>query len=157
MSFLGVSRRLTNHIRSCHDQIDSNIKPSSEAVYFDSYSIHHHHHTHPKNSSQKLLLALHQRYHNILVITTNFQASKLHHIVNMGAVVSCIEGLFRTIGSCLMAIVNGVASILTAIIHGIASFLDILISFLTCGYCGGRRRGRGGTTGRRHRTTTSRI
>lgn len=51
-----------------------------------------------------------------------------------------------------MAIVNGIASILTAIIHGIASFFNILISFLTCGYCG-RKRG-GGTRTRGHHTTS---
>ncbi|KAI4604211.1 hypothetical protein LQW54_004434 [Pestalotiopsis sp. IQ-011] len=70
----------------------------------------------------------------------------------MGAVVSCIQSLFRTIGNVLMAIVNGIASILTAIIHGIASFFNILISFLTCGYCG-RKRG-GGTRTRGHHTTS---
>ncbi|KAK6068493.1 hypothetical protein SCUP234_07631 [Seiridium cupressi] len=69
----------------------------------------------------------------------------------MGAVVSCVQSLFRTIGNVLMAIVNGIASILTAIIHGIASFFTILISFLTCGYCG---RKRGGTTTRGHHTTS---
>ncbi|KAK8048699.1 hypothetical protein PG994_010429 [Apiospora phragmitis] len=72
----------------------------------------------------------------------------------MGAAVSCIKSMFQTIGSVLMAIVNGIGSILTAIIHGIVSFLDILISFLTCGYCGGKRK-RGGRT--KHATTTSRI
>ncbi|KAK7969376.1 hypothetical protein PG984_000650 [Apiospora sp. TS-2023a] len=71
----------------------------------------------------------------------------------MGAVVSCIKSCFATIGSVLMAIVNGIGSILTAIIHGIVSFLDILISFLTCGYCGGKRKSRGHKT----HTTTSRI
>ncbi|ORY60568.1 uncharacterized protein BCR38DRAFT_397118 [Pseudomassariella vexata] len=71
----------------------------------------------------------------------------------MGAVVSCVQNLFRTIGNCLMAIVNGIASILTAIIHGIASFFTILISFLTCGYCGRRR----GGTMRSHGHTTSRV
>ncbi|KAI1854251.1 hypothetical protein JX265_000659 [Neoarthrinium moseri] len=72
----------------------------------------------------------------------------------MGAVVSCIQNMFRTIGSCLMAIVNGIAGILTAIIHGIASFFNILISFLTCGYCG---RKRGARAGRSHGTRTSRV
>ncbi|KAI1755730.1 hypothetical protein F4782DRAFT_527091 [Xylaria castorea] len=56
----------------------------------------------------------------------------------MGAVVSCIQSIFRTIGSVLMAIVNGIGSILTAIISGIVAFFDILITFFTCGYCGGR-------------------
>ena len=63
-----------------------------------------------------------------------------------------IKSCFQTIGSVLMAIVNGIGSILTAIIHGIVSFLDILISFLTCGYCGGKRK-----RTRKTHTTTSRI
>ncbi|KAI0125231.1 hypothetical protein BJ170DRAFT_495549 [Xylariales sp. AK1849] len=67
----------------------------------------------------------------------------------MGAVVSCIQSLFRTIGNVLMAIVNGIASILTAIIHGIAAFFTILISFLTCGYCG-KKRSRGGAHSTSH-------
>jgi len=58
----------------------------------------------------------------------------------MGAVVSCIESLFQTIGACLMAIVNGIASVLQAIIGAIAAFFDIIISCLTCGRSGGRRR-----------------
>ncbi|KAI0201755.1 hypothetical protein F4808DRAFT_459523 [Astrocystis sublimbata] len=74
----------------------------------------------------------------------------------MGAVVSCVQSVFRTIGSVLMAIVNGVGSILQAIISGIVTFLDIIISFFTCGYCGGRRKRTGGTR-RSHGTRTSRI
>ncbi|OIW30997.1 hypothetical protein CONLIGDRAFT_562909, partial [Coniochaeta ligniaria NRRL 30616] len=71
----------------------------------------------------------------------------------MGAVVSCIQNLFRTIGNCIMAVVSGIGGILTAIINGIVSFIGILVSFLTCGYCGGRRRGHA-STGRHHTTTT---
>lgn len=63
----------------------------------------------------------------------------------MGAVVSCFEAICRTIGSVLMAIVNGIGAILTAIINGIVAFFDIIISCLTCGRGGGRRR-RGHTT-----------
>jgi len=62
----------------------------------------------------------------------------------MGAVVSCITGMFQAIGSCLMAIVNGIAAILQGVIGAIAAFFDILISCLTCGRGGGRRHG-GGT------------
>ncbi|TVY47214.1 hypothetical protein LOCC1_G002421 [Lachnellula occidentalis] len=58
----------------------------------------------------------------------------------MGAVVSCIQSLCQTIGACLMAIVNGIASILQAIVGGIAAFFDIIISCVTCGRGGGRRR-----------------
>ncbi|KAI0147503.1 hypothetical protein GGR57DRAFT_505680 [Xylariaceae sp. FL1272] len=72
----------------------------------------------------------------------------------MGAVVSCVQSIFRTIGNVIMAIVNGIGNILHAIISGIVSFFDILISFLTCGYCGKSRRG--GTRSHRH-TTTSRV
>ncbi|KAI2605040.1 uncharacterized protein GGS25DRAFT_524544 [Hypoxylon fragiforme] len=83
----------------------------------------------------------------------------------MGAVVSCVQSIFRTIGNVIMAIISGVGNILHAIITGIVSFFGILVSFLTCGYCGGRSRGTTGhsTTGRRrwgrrsHATTTSRI
>jgi hypothetical protein len=39
-----------------------------------------------------------------------------------------------------MAIVNGIAAILQGVISAIAAFFDILISCLTCGYAGGRRR-----------------
>jgi hypothetical protein len=66
-----------------------------------------------------------------------------------------------------MAVVSGIGGILTAIINGIVSFIGILVSFLTCGYCGGHKRGHStGTTGtgrrgwgsrRHHTTTTSRI
>ncbi|KAI2469719.1 hypothetical protein F4781DRAFT_207867 [Annulohypoxylon bovei var. microspora] len=86
----------------------------------------------------------------------------------MGAVVSCVEGVFRTIGNVIMAIISGVGSILQAIISGIVTFCGIIVSFLTCGYCSGGRRhrtsGTGTTTGRRSWgrrrhgvTTTSRI
>ncbi|KAI1473863.1 hypothetical protein K445DRAFT_322508 [Daldinia sp. EC12] len=88
----------------------------------------------------------------------------------MGAVVSCVESIFRTIGNVIMAIVSGIGNILHAIISGIVSFFGIVVSFLTCGYCGGHRRARTGgmstgtTTGtrrgwgrRRHATTASRI
>ncbi|KAF6219539.1 hypothetical protein HO133_004008 [Letharia lupina] len=54
---------------------------------------------------------------------------------------SQIESLFQTLGSCLMAIVNGIGSVLQAIIAGIVSCFDIIISCLTCGRGGGRRRG----------------
>ncbi|KAL2133335.1 hypothetical protein VTI74DRAFT_2530 [Chaetomium olivicolor] len=82
----------------------------------------------------------------------------------MGAVVSCIESCFRTIGRTLMAIVNGIGSIIMAIVNGIVNFLDIIIGCLTCNTCGGHRRHR--TTGRttrrgfgrrRHVGTTSTI
>ncbi|KAF4549997.1 Hypothetical protein D9617_19g103020 [Elsinoe fawcettii] len=64
----------------------------------------------------------------------------------MGAVVSCIQSVFRSIGNCLTAIVSGIANILKAIVNGIASVLNTIISCLTCG-----------KAGRRRTTTTSRV
>ncbi|CBX92987.1 hypothetical protein LEMA_P038880.1 [Plenodomus lingam JN3] len=67
----------------------------------------------------------------------------------MGAVVSCIKSIFRTIGNCIMAIVNAIAAGLKAVINAIVSLFGIIISCLTCGRGGG---------GRRTRTThTSRV
>ena len=40
-----------------------------------------------------------------------------------------------------MAIVNGIGAVLQAIIGAIVSLFDIIISCLTCGRGGGRRRG----------------
>ena len=59
----------------------------------------------------------------------------------MGAVVSCIKSIFRTIGNCIMAIVNAIAGVLKAIINAIVALFDIIISCLTCGRGGSRRRG----------------
>ncbi|KYK59782.1 hypothetical protein DCS_00916 [Drechmeria coniospora] len=60
-----------------------------------------------------------------------------------------------TIGSCIMAVISGIGGILQAIISGIVSFCGIIVSFVTCGYCG-RRHGAGGR--RMHtRTRRSRI
>jgi hypothetical protein len=57
-----------------------------------------------------------------------------------------------------MAVVTGIGNILTAIIHGVVNFIGIIVSFLTCGYCGGKSRKRTGTHSTRgHHTTTSRI
>lgn len=84
----------------------------------------------------------------------------------MGAVVSCVRGrpvprpsppppgealltvapppqirsALQTIGGCIMAVISGIGGILQAIISGIVSFCGIVVSFLTCGYCGKRRR-----------------
>ena len=74
----------------------------------------------------------------------------------MGAVVSCVSGLFRTIGNGIMAVISGIGNILHAIINAVVSFLGILVSFFTCGYCGGRRRGGTHTTGTR-RTRRSHV
>jgi hypothetical protein len=74
----------------------------------------------------------------------------------MGAVVSCISNLLRTIGNGIMAVISGIGGILTSIINAIVSFLGILVSFFTCGYCGGKRRGGAHSTGTR-RTRRSRV
>lgn len=46
----------------------------------------------------------------------------------MGAVVSCIQSVFRAIGQCIMAVVNAIGSILMAIVNGIVAVFDIIIS-----------------------------
>ncbi|RYP68299.1 hypothetical protein DL770_008462 [Monosporascus sp. CRB-9-2] len=75
----------------------------------------------------------------------------------MGAVFSCIADAFRAVGRAIMAVISGIGGIITAIVNGIVSFCGVIISFLTCGYCG-RRGGTGGRHTRRHgATTTSRI
>lgn len=66
-----------------------------------------------------------------------------------------------------MAIINGIGGIIMAVVNGIINFLGIIVGFLTCNTCGGRRRSHrttGGTTGRRrgfgrrrHVGTTSTI
>jgi hypothetical protein len=45
-----------------------------------------------------------------------------------------------------MAIVNGIGAVLNAIINAIVGLFDIIISCLTCGHGGGRRRHRMTTT-----------
>ncbi|KAF2116728.1 hypothetical protein BDV96DRAFT_645141 [Lophiotrema nucula] len=59
----------------------------------------------------------------------------------MGAVVSCIQSILRTIGNCLMAIVHAIGAACTAVINAIVALFDIIISCVTCGRGGGRRRG----------------
>jgi hypothetical protein len=41
-----------------------------------------------------------------------------------------------------MAIVNGIGAILQAIISGVVTVFDVIISCVTCGAAGGRRRHR---------------
>jgi hypothetical protein len=53
-----------------------------------------------------------------------------------------IKSIFRTIGNCIMAIVNAIAAGLKAIINAIVSLFGIIISCLTCGRGGGRRKTR---------------
>ncbi|OJJ04776.1 hypothetical protein ASPVEDRAFT_86158 [Aspergillus versicolor CBS 583.65] len=67
----------------------------------------------------------------------------------MGAVFSCIADLFRSIGACIMGVVNAIATGIKVVINGIVSVLGVLVSCLTCGYCGRRRRG---TRGMHHRS-----
>ena len=65
----------------------------------------------------------------------------LEDLTNSVSLPKQIKSVFQTIGACLMAIVNGIGSVLQAIIAGIVSLFDIIISCLTCGRGGGRRRG----------------
>ncbi|RCI13831.1 hypothetical protein L249_8247 [Ophiocordyceps polyrhachis-furcata BCC 54312] len=57
----------------------------------------------------------------------------------MGAVISCIQACFRTIGNAIMAVISGIGGILQAIISAVVNFCGIIVRFLTCGYCGGSR------------------
>ncbi|KAF2639363.1 hypothetical protein P280DRAFT_403165 [Massarina eburnea CBS 473.64] len=66
----------------------------------------------------------------------------------MGAVVSCITAVFRTIGNAIMAVISAIGAALTAVINGIVALFGIIISCLTCGRGGGRRR-----TARTHHTS----
>ncbi|ORY18801.1 hypothetical protein BCR34DRAFT_473122 [Clohesyomyces aquaticus] len=59
----------------------------------------------------------------------------------MGAVVSCVQAVLRTIGNALMAVVHAIGAIIMAIVNGIVALFDIIISCLTCGKGGSRRRG----------------
>lgn len=52
-----------------------------------------------------------------------------------------------------MAVVSGIGNILHALINAVVSFFGIIISFFTCGYCGGKRRSKGTST----RTRRSRV
>jgi uncharacterized membrane protein YuzA (DUF378 family) len=64
-----------------------------------------------------------------------------------------IRSCLQTIGDLVMAIIGGIGRILTAIVNGIVRLCGILVSFLTCGYCGSK----GGRTKRRghsHMRTT---
>lgn len=56
-----------------------------------------------------------------------------------------------------MAVVSGIGGIITAIVNGIVSFIGVLVSFLTCGYCGGKRKGGRSHAGGHHSTRTSRV
>ncbi|KAF4583024.1 hypothetical protein GQ602_006168 [Ophiocordyceps camponoti-floridani] len=64
----------------------------------------------------------------------------------MGAVISCISAALRTIGNAIMAVISGIGGILQAIISAIVSFCGIVVNFLTCGSCGGRRKRAGATS-----------
>ncbi|KAK3363536.1 hypothetical protein B0T25DRAFT_562541 [Lasiosphaeria hispida] len=81
----------------------------------------------------------------------------------MGAVVSCIQSVFRAIGRAIMTIVNAIGSIIMAIVNGVITVIGAIVGFLTCNTCGGRRhRATHGTRSRgfgrrRHAHTTTTI
>lgn len=50
-----------------------------------------------------------------------------------------IAGVFQSIGACLRGIVNAIGSVIMAIVNGVVSLCDIIITCLTCGYCGRRK------------------
>merc|ERR1712000_606364 len=99
---------------------------------------------HTNKQTTKLISTSRQRILKLSTTTTSYtqssQSRTAQHLRN-GAVVSCIKSLFQTIGACIMAVVNGIAGMLKAIINAIASFFGIIVSCLTCGRGGGRRRG----------------
>lgn len=51
-----------------------------------------------------------------------------------------ITGVFHSIGACLKGIVSTIGSIIMAIVNGVVSLCNVLITCVTCGYCGGGRR-----------------
>lgn len=77
-------------------------------------------------------------------LTPNLWSAKL-------TVLNQIGDVFRSIGACLMGIVNTIGRVCKAIIDGVVTVIDVIISCLTCGYCGRRRRMTRGTTTRRSR------
>ncbi|QPC69911.1 hypothetical protein HYE68_000663 [Fusarium pseudograminearum] len=66
----------------------------------------------------------------------------------MGGVMSCIRSCLQTIGDAIMAVIGGIGRILQAIIGAVVRFCGIIVSFLTCGYCGSK----GGRTKRQTRS-----
>ncbi|KAM5346877.1 hypothetical protein ACJ41O_009882 [Fusarium nematophilum] len=71
----------------------------------------------------------------------------------MGGIMSCIRSALQTIGDAIMAVIRGVAGIVTALINAVVRFCGIIVSFLTCGYCGSRSGRARRRTGRHMRTT----
>ncbi|KAJ7084161.1 hypothetical protein C8R43DRAFT_1051804 [Mycena crocata] len=55
--------------------------------------------------------------------------------LSMGAIISCISGIFQCIGDCIMGIVGLIAGCLECIIGAIASCLAGIADCLTCGAC----------------------
>lgn len=52
-----------------------------------------------------------------------------------------------------MAVVSGIGNIIHALISAVVRFCGIIVSFLTCGYCGSRSGRARRRTGRHMRTT----
>ncbi|KAF5002079.1 hypothetical protein FDECE_10726 [Fusarium decemcellulare] len=71
----------------------------------------------------------------------------------MGGIMSCIRSVFQTIGDAIMAVISGIGNIIHALISAIVRFCGIIVSFLTCGYCGSRGGRARRRTGRHMRTT----
>jgi hypothetical protein len=67
-----------------------------------------------------------------------------------------ITGVFNSIGACLLGIVHIVGSICKGIVSGVVGLFEVLVTCLTCGYCGRRSKGTGAGTGSR-RIRRSRV
>ncbi|KAG8167665.1 hypothetical protein KVR01_003354 [Diaporthe batatas] len=88
-----------------------------------------------------------QKYSDLQVTPPSSALPTCHkterNTVNMGAVMSCIQG----IGDCIMTVIRAIAGVIMSIVNGVVAVLSAIVRFLTCGYCG---RGGGGTRRTRH-------
>jgi hypothetical protein len=48
--------------------------------------------------------------------------------INMGAVMSCIQG----IGDCIMTVIRAIAGVIMSIVNGVVAVLSAIVRFLTC-------------------------
>lgn len=51
-----------------------------------------------------------------------------HNTANMGAVMSCIQG----IGDCIMTVIRAIAGVIMSIVNGVVAVLSAIVRFLTC-------------------------
>lgn len=58
-----------------------------------------------------------------------------------------MRSALQTVGGCIMAVVTGIGNVIHAIVSAVVSCVGIVVSFVTCGYCGRKR----------HRATPSHV